>query len=483
MWSVFTTDTDSGADLLLARLEAQNRALEQDPKTRRMRIDPRQLQSLKDSDEGSDEEIDWDFWGQLVNDYETVVKRHPKVVARRIQAGIPARLRGMVWRLIAHAEDPELEMVYAELLKRDSQHEKVIRLDLPRTFPNHDYFREKDGPGQSALFNVVRAYSLFDTEVGYCQGIPFVVGPLLLHMPEDEAFCTLVRLMQYYNLRGHYTPSMEDLHVRLHQFEKLLAVHHPDLSRHLNAQGIQTTMYASQWYMTFFAYKFPLSMVYRIMDIIFAEGVESLHRFAVALMRANRARLLLMGFEDLLTFLKTDLFEVYRTQEAKLVMDATNVKVSAKQLEQWAAEYHQEARRVASEQSVIESLRRDNKRLESELRRSEKQVVAMSEEQCTISSQLVEERMKLEEAAAREQALRDEITQMQRRLDEEREKGDERVREQLDELIGWKSKLMMENAELEAQMQELTGQVVDVKMQLCMAEAEKLELQAIVGKR
>ena len=118
-----------------------------------------------------------------------IVKRNPKVVARRIQAGIPARLRGMLWRLIAHAQDPELEMVYAELLKRESQHEKVIRLDLPRPFPHNDYFREKDGPGQMALFNVVRAYSLFDTEVGYCQGIPFIVGPLLLHVSLHSEGC------------------------------------------------------------------------------------------------------------------------------------------------------------------------------------------------------------------------------------------------------------------------------------------------------
>ncbi|RKP10230.1 rab-GTPase-TBC domain-containing protein [Thamnocephalis sphaerospora] len=423
-----------------------------------------------------------DFWGQLVNDYETIVKRHPKNVARRIQAGIPDRLRGMVWQLISHALDPELEMVYSELLKRESSHEKVIRLDLPRTFPNHEYFRDKDGAGQNALYNVVRAYSLFDQEVGYCQGIPFIVGPLLIHMAEDEAFCTLVRLMQFYNLRGHYTPSMEDLHMRLYQFEKLLEVHHPDLSRHLNAQGIQTTMYASQWYMTFFAYKFPLSMVYRIIDIIFAEGVESLHRFAVALMRANRARLLLLNFEDLLTFLKNGLFDIYQSQEVKLVQDATNVKVTAKQLDQWACEYHQEARRLASEQSIIDSLRRECKRLEADLRRSEKQVAEMSEEQCQIASQLVQERVKLEDAMAREKALQEENLNLQKQLDDEREKGDERVKDQLDELIGWKSRLMMENAELEGQVKELETQVVATKMQLCMAEAEKMELQAAVGR-
>ena len=30
--------------------------------------------------------------------------------------------------------------------------------------------------------NVVKAYSLYDEEVGYCQGLQFIVGPLLLNV-------------------------------------------------------------------------------------------------------------------------------------------------------------------------------------------------------------------------------------------------------------------------------------------------------------
>lgn len=38
------------------------------------------------------------------------------------------------------------------------------------------------GPGQLALFNLLKAYSLLDPEVGYCQGLSFVAGVLLLHV-------------------------------------------------------------------------------------------------------------------------------------------------------------------------------------------------------------------------------------------------------------------------------------------------------------
>ncbi len=36
----------------------------------------------------------------------------------------------------------------------------------------------------------------YDPDVGYTQGLAFIVAPLLLLMPEEEAFCVLVRLME-----------------------------------------------------------------------------------------------------------------------------------------------------------------------------------------------------------------------------------------------------------------------------------------------
>ena len=123
-----------------------------------------------------------DFWGLVVNDYEAVAKSQPKVLSKTIQKGIPTPLRGMIWQLMSKSKDVELETIYAQLLKKTSVHEKLIMRDLNRTFPKHEYFRDQNGIGQEGLFNVVKAYSLYDKEVGYCQGISFVVGPLLLNV-------------------------------------------------------------------------------------------------------------------------------------------------------------------------------------------------------------------------------------------------------------------------------------------------------------
>ncbi len=90
-----------------------------------------------------------------------------------------------------------LEETYKALLKLSSPHEKAIAKDLSRTFPNHKFFQEGGGVGQESLFMVVKAYSLYvvplravlklisrryDQEVGYTQGLAFIVAALLLNV-------------------------------------------------------------------------------------------------------------------------------------------------------------------------------------------------------------------------------------------------------------------------------------------------------------
>ncbi|KAG0000129.1 GTPase-activating protein, partial [Entomortierella chlamydospora] len=179
--STFSTmTTDSNMDLLLARLEAENSMLEQDTK-RRLTTDSEMDRALGHAKEESPEEdVDWDYWGALMHDYNGVVKKNPKQLTQMIQKGIPPALRGLIWQLLAKSKDAQLEATYAELLKSTSTHEKQINRDMNRTFPNHEYF-QAEGLGQESMFNVVKAYSLYDKEVGYCQGLSFVVGPLLLN--------------------------------------------------------------------------------------------------------------------------------------------------------------------------------------------------------------------------------------------------------------------------------------------------------------
>ncbi|XP_014808423.1 PREDICTED: EVI5-like protein, partial [Calidris pugnax] len=168
------------------------------------------------------EEDTWILWGRIVNEWDEWRKKKEKLLKELIRKGIPHHFRAIVWQLLCSATEMPVKNQYSELLKMSSPCEKLIRRDIARTYPEHEFFKGQDSLGQEVLFNVMKAYSLVDREVGYCQGSAFIVGLLLMQMPEEEAFCVFVRLMQEYRLRELFKPSMAELGLCIYQFEYML---------------------------------------------------------------------------------------------------------------------------------------------------------------------------------------------------------------------------------------------------------------------
>ncbi|CCE82287.1 Piso0_002005 [Millerozyma farinosa CBS 7064] len=266
-------------------------------------------------------EIDWEFWTRVVNDYEDVLQNDLDQLNDYISKGIPKEVRGIVWQVISRSKNFQLEEFYYQLKSEPSIHEKSIRRDLTRT---SFYTNVQQANKSEELFNVIKAYSLFDPDVGYTQGMIFITVPLIMNMNESECFSLLVTLMKEYNLRDLFCPEMKGLHLILYEFDRLVEVNLPNLYNHLVKQGIKSSMYASQWFLTFFAYKFPLDMVLRIYDIIITQGAESLLKFAVNLMLRNEKNLLPLKFDKLLDYLKNNLFNFYVNENNKTSTGESN---------------------------------------------------------------------------------------------------------------------------------------------------------------
>lgn len=191
--------------LLLARLEQENNALATDPKSglktrARGQSRPPSIQQLKKlvQDPSSRFSLlpappmtELEFWAALVRDYPQTAQRLPTLTANKIRGGIPAPLRGVTWISLAQARNKLIESQYDSLCGEPSPYENIIGKDLGRTFPGVEMFREKEG--QEMLGRVLKCFSLYDQKIGYCQGLGFLVGPLLMQMGDKEAFCVLVR--------------------------------------------------------------------------------------------------------------------------------------------------------------------------------------------------------------------------------------------------------------------------------------------------
>ncbi|KAI9674187.1 MAG: hypothetical protein M1817_002005 [Caeruleum heppii] len=331
---------------LLARLEQENNALATDPKaalsktrdrasTARSQKRPPSIQHLKKliNDPASSLRYsllpapppmtELEFWAAVVADYPRTAQSLPTLLSKKIRRGVPPPLRGVVWSSMAGARNRFLEDQYDRLAGEPSPYESLIGKDVGRSFPGVEMFRDADGEGQRMLGLVLKCFSLYDHKIGYCQGLGFLVGPLLMHMGAREAFCVLISLMEHYNLRSCFLPDLSGLHLRIYQFQHLLTQYHPQLSSHLEGLQIEPG-YVSQWFLSFFAVTCPLPMLLRIYDIIFAEGAsETLMRVALSLMRRNEAKILACTeVEDIMhLLLSRGLWDVYACNADDLVND------------------------------------------------------------------------------------------------------------------------------------------------------------------
>ncbi|KAL8905467.1 MAG: hypothetical protein Q9207_002620 [Kuettlingeria erythrocarpa] len=334
--------SDESTAFLLARLEQENDALATDPKAARLKklVDEPAKPSYRYSvllDPPPMTELE--FWAALVSNYPQTAQRLPTLTSNKIRNGVPPPLRGVVWTSIAGARDQLLEDEYDRLCTETSPYENLIGKDIGRSFPNVEMFKDPAGEGQKMLAKVLGSFSIYDQKIGYCQGLGFVVGPLLMHMADKDAFCVLVRydehldtqwtslivgrLMEHYDLRSCFLPDLSGLHLRIYQFQELLKRHLPTLTVHLETLQVEP-LYVSQWFLSFFAVTCPLPMLLRIYDVILTEGAsETLMRVALSLMRRNDKKIkACTEFEDVMhLLLSRELWDTYNCNADELVND------------------------------------------------------------------------------------------------------------------------------------------------------------------
>lgn len=138
-----------------------------------------------------------DMWDQFFDSSSRITtKKDPRVLLNAIKNGVPRTKRGDVWLYLAEQKClnsapfdiknyPNFNTPYHAILKNLTEHQHAIFIDLGRTFPDHKYYKDALGIGQLALFNLLKAYSILDPELGYCQGLAFICGILLLHVNID----------------------------------------------------------------------------------------------------------------------------------------------------------------------------------------------------------------------------------------------------------------------------------------------------------
>uniref|UniRef100_A0A671PU26 TBC1 domain family member 4 n=1 Tax=Sinocyclocheilus anshuiensis TaxID=1608454 RepID=A0A671PU26_9TELE len=331
--------------ILLIRMEKENQRLEasrDELHIRKMKLDYQEVCQCS-----KEVQALWDR--KLSSPCRTKVQWDKEEIHGAVCQGVPKSRRGEVWLLLSqqyrlHHRLPQRqqppETPYQDLLKQLTAQQHAILVDLGRTFPTHQYFSTQLGAGQLSLYNLLKAYSLLDTEVGYCQGISFVAGLLLLHMSEEQAFDTLKFLMYDLGIRRQYRPDMISLQIQMYQLSRLLHDYHRNLYTHLEEHEICPSLYAAPWFLTLFASQFQLGFVARIFDLLFVQGTEVIFKVALCLLSSHEGEILECdGFESIVDYLKSTIPTLTHSQMEETITKATEMDIS-KQLHAYEVEYH-----------------------------------------------------------------------------------------------------------------------------------------------
>jgi Rab GTPase-activating protein 1 len=219
-------------------------------------------------------------------------------------------------------------------------------------------------------------------------------------MPEEQAFNLLVKIMFNYQLREIYKTNFENLHTRFYQLEMLIQELLPELHDHFSDLNIETHMFASQWFLTLYTAKFPLHMVFRIIDLFLHDGINVLFSIGIALLKQSQKDLLSLDFEGVLKYFRVNLPKKYRNESSlkDLIQAWLQIrgKISDKKLKKYEKMHLTQKELDALKEDPLVRLEKQNKHLTNTVRRLELENDDLANEfidnRMSLSKQLDEQR-------------------------------------------------------------------------------------------
>ncbi|CAF0996401.1 unnamed protein product [Adineta ricciae] len=254
-------------------------------------------------------------WNKMLRKSSHSISRDNEQLRRRMFKGLPSTLRGAFWsRLFDLDEQLRVNKGYYEILKRKARSSSTylsqIDLDVHRTYRNHQMFCNRYCIRQKHLFSILAAYSVYNTEIGYTQGMNQIVAFLLFYLPEEEAFWAFCQLMtgSRWMMHGFFCPGFPKLFRFQAQFEKIMKKMLPKVYKHFVTCQVQSDLYTIRWFMLCYLDCLPFPLTLRIWDIFVLDGEQVLLTTAFCILRIHRKKLLhLKTFDSINSFLKNEL--------------------------------------------------------------------------------------------------------------------------------------------------------------------------------
>jgi len=206
---------------------------------------------------------------------------------------------------------------YMDLLKKaESRMNPVfahlIEKDLIRTFSNHPAYRHK--VTINSLRNILKAYTLQNSIIGYCQSMNYIVGTLLMIMEEEAAFHMLCLIVEKL-FPEYYIRTMVGLQIDQWVLKKLIDSKLPRIAKHFEKCQMDISLNSTRWFMCLYTTIFPFPTVLRIWDIMFCRGSATIPLIGYCVLKIYEKEILqLNDFGSISKFLDKTCASMYNWQ-------------------------------------------------------------------------------------------------------------------------------------------------------------------------
>eukprot|EP01022_Parablepharisma_sp_SALTPOND_P015639 TRINITY_DN2233_c0_g1_i1.p1 TRINITY_DN2233_c0_g1~~TRINITY_DN2233_c0_g1_i1.p1 ORF type:complete len:313 (-),score=27.10 TRINITY_DN2233_c0_g1_i1:1512-2450(-) len=158
---------------------------------------------------------------------------------------------------------------------------------------------------QQRMRNILTAIAYMYPELGYCQGMSFIVGGLMHVVAEEElAFWLFVGLIQKHHLHLTFAKGLPAVHLHMYLLGTILEMYISKLDAHLRKLGVNWDLLTAKFVLTLGAAYVPLEFLPQVFDVFFMEGWIGLYKVAVAFLEQQKVKMCEMDLEKLSLFLR-----------------------------------------------------------------------------------------------------------------------------------------------------------------------------------
>jgi hypothetical protein len=260
---------------------------------------------------------------------------------KRVYKSPPESLRWLSWLISSEVPRDRSEELFNHHLKQpiDNKVDVQIKKDLNRTLS--EIYDINPNDTQNHLYRVLRTFSSIDKTVGYCQGMNFIAGFLLLisDFNEVDSFYMMLNLFSEtfsdnFGIRGFFTEDFPLLNAYLYVFDHYFEKEFPLLFNHFKELEIPHEVWIAKWFQTLYTICLPFNILIRFWDCLFSSGLQFLISFSLALVQQLEIDLLKLtdAFDVIDYFKKMGPFFTTAGDKMKFHLNIEEIVTKAKKL-------------------------------------------------------------------------------------------------------------------------------------------------------